>query len=164
MADDPWNHVIDADGEVWRWKVEGVSTRHSSDVHGSEDTGLIRAAHSISALRWLMTDGPIYGYGDLDFDKEFTVTISLAAGALMASDSNLPAWAEIERRALGHLHASRTELTDVQDWLRSDWSPAGSELTDAQAEARSEVKRLVGQAKVLIDQAKRLLQREDGDD
>jgi hypothetical protein len=81
----------------------------------------------------------------------------------MACESNLPTWPEIERHALGHLHTARTELTDVQDWLRSDWSPAGSELTGAQSKARSEVTRLASQAKRLIDQAKDLLQREDSD-
>ena len=81
----------------------------------------------------------------------------------MASDSNLPTWDEIERHALGHLDAARNEASEVQSWLKSDWRPLGSPLTDAQAEARSEVTRIAAQVKRLIDQAKDLLQREDGD-
>lgn len=47
-------------------------------ARGSEDTGLIRAAHSVDSLRWLLTDDPIFGYGDLDFDQEFAITIGPA--------------------------------------------------------------------------------------
>ena len=73
-----WDHVIDADGELWRWKTEGTADKHGSIEYGSEDTGLIRAATSVDALRWLVADGPIYGYGDLDFDKEFMITLGPA--------------------------------------------------------------------------------------
>jgi hypothetical protein len=81
----------------------------------------------------------------------------------MASDSELPTWTEIEVQALRRLDAARGEMSQVRDWLRSDWSPLGSPLSDSAAEARSEVLRIVSQVKDLIDQAKELLQREDGD-
>jgi hypothetical protein len=81
----------------------------------------------------------------------------------MASDSELPTWTEIERHALDHLDEARRALSGVRDWLISDWRPLGSPLSDSAAEARSEVLRIVGQMKGLIDQAKELLQREDGD-
>lgn len=80
------------------------------------------------------------------------------------SDRELPTWGEIEARALRHLHAARTEMSEVRDWLRSDWRPLGSPLPDAAADARSEVLRIVGEVKNLIDQAKGLLQREEGAD
>lgn len=72
----------------------------------------------------------------------------------MASDSTLPTWREIERHALAHLGAARNEMSEVRDWLRSDWSPLGSPLSDADADARDKVLRIVGQVKDLIDQAK----------
>jgi hypothetical protein len=77
-GDDAWNHVIDPDGTLWRWKAEGSSTRHSVPPGCAEDEGLIRAGHSADALRWLVTDGPVYGYGDLDLDEKLTITIGPA--------------------------------------------------------------------------------------
>ena len=78
----------------------------------------------------------------------------------MASNSELPTWPEIEDHALRHLDAARNEMSEVRDWLRSDWRPAGQPLTSAEAKARSEAVRIVGQVKNLIDEAKDLLQRE----
>lgn len=72
----------------------------------------------------------------------------------------LPTWPEIEAHALGHLHAARNEMSEVRDWLNSDWRPAGSSLAHAEAEARREVLKIVGEVKNLIDEAKDMLQRE----
>lgn len=70
------------------------------------------------------------------------------------ADSGLPTWPEIKGHALGHLDTARNEMSEVRDWLNSDWRPLGSPLTDAEAEARSEVMKIVGQVKNLIDKAK----------
>lgn len=75
----------------------------------------------------------------------------------------LPTWPEIENHALTHLDAARNEMSEVRDWLRSDWRPLGSPLTDAQADARDGVLRITGEVKDLIDQAKGMLQREAPD-
>jgi hypothetical protein len=72
----------------------------------------------------------------------------------MASAGELPTWGEIETRALRHLNTARNEMSEVRDWLNSDWSPPGSPLTTAQASARREVLRITGEVKRLIDQAK----------
>lgn len=72
----------------------------------------------------------------------------------MASESELPTWGEIEGRALRHLHAARNEMSEVRNWLRSDWRPLGSPLSDADAKARAEVLRIAAEVKRLIDQAK----------
>lgn len=72
-------------------------------------------------------------------------------------DSELPTWAEIEAHALRHLDAARNEMTEVRDWLRSDWRPLGSPLPDADTAARSEVLRIASEVKRLIDQAKDVL-------
>ena len=76
----------------------------------------------------------------------------------------LPTWAEIESHALRHLHAARTEMSEVRDWLRSDWRPAGTPLSDADAAARTEVLRIAGEVKNLIDQAKNALYGELSED
>lgn len=78
----------------------------------------------------------------------------------MASESELPTWAEIESHALRHLDAARNEMSEVRDWLNSDWRPAGSRLTDPAANARAEVLRAAGEVKDIIDRAKRLLERD----
>ena len=70
------------------------------------------------------------------------------------NDSELPTWDEIEAHVLRHLDAARGEMSEVRDWLNSDWRPLGSPLTTAQAGARSEVLRIAGEVKSLIDQAK----------
>jgi len=75
----------------------------------------------------------------------------------MASESELPTWGEIEDHALRHLDAARNEMSEVRDWLNSDWRPAGSPLTAAQAGARREVLRIAAEVKMLIDQAKDVL-------
>ncbi len=75
----------------------------------------------------------------------------------MASGDGLPTWGEIEDRALRHLNAARNEMSEARDWLRSDWRPLGSPLTAAQAAARREALRIVGEVKNLIDQAKDVL-------
>lgn len=71
----------------------------------------------------------------------------------MNSDS-LPTWPEIKIHAVRHLHTARTEMSEVRDWLNSDWHPLGTPLTDADAAARREVLRITGEVKRLIDQAK----------
>jgi hypothetical protein len=48
-------------------------------------------------------------------------------------------------------------MSEVRDWLRSDWRPIGSPLTRSAADARSEVLRIAGEVKNLIDQAKDVL-------
>jgi hypothetical protein len=72
-------------------------------------------------------------------------------------DSKLPTWGEIEDHALRHLDTARNEMSEVRDWLNSDWRPLGSPLTDADVAARSEVLRIAGEVKRLIDQAKDIL-------
>jgi hypothetical protein len=69
----------------------------------------------------------------------------------MASDSELPTWAEIEAHALRHLGAARNEMSEVRGWLNSDGCPSSA------ADARREVLRITGEVKNLIDQAKGIL-------
>lgn len=82
----------------------------------------------------------------------------------MATEGELPPWGEIEDHALLHLHKARTEMSEVRDWLNSDWRPLGSPLSSSAASARSEVLRIAGEVKNLIDQAKGLLQGTGGTD
>jgi hypothetical protein len=72
-------------------------------------------------------------------------------------EAELPTRAEVKRHALDHLHKARNEMSEVRDWLNSDWRPLGAPLSDADAAARSEALRIVREVKHLIDQAKGLL-------
>lgn len=73
-------------------------------------------------------------------------------------EASLPTWEEVEAHALRHLDAARNEMSEVRDWLRSDWRPLGSPLSDADAAAQGEVLRIAGEVRNLIDQAKDVLQ------
>ncbi len=66
---------------------------------------------------------------------------------------------EMFDHARAALYRARAELSDARDWLNSDWRPPDATLTDAQAEARSEVFRIIGEAKALIDQARAAIDR-----
>lgn len=81
----------------------------------------------------------------------------------MARENELPTWSEIESHALTHLDAARNEMSEVRDWLRSDWRPLGSPLTEAAARRRTEVLRIAAQVKNMIDQAKGVLYGEETD-
>lgn len=75
----------------------------------------------------------------------------------MASEAVLPTRAEIKTSALRHLDTARNQMSEVRDWLNSDWRPLGSPLTDAEVKARAGVLQIVGEVKGLIDQAKWML-------
>jgi hypothetical protein len=69
--------IIDGGGDLWRWKVQGTEVSHGNIWHPWEGEGTVQAPSSARVLVWLATDGPIHGYA-LDFDAEFTITISPA--------------------------------------------------------------------------------------
>lgn len=51
-------------------------------------------------------------------------------------------------------HQACILLSGARDWLASDWRD-GTGPTDAQADAKREVMRLITQAKILLEQARR---------
>lgn len=57
------------------------------------------------------------------------------------------------------LDAARRGLSNARDWLRSDWC---IQPTGAQVQAKNEALRLIGEAKVLIDQAKSAIYESEG--
>lgn len=69
----------------------------------------------------------------------------------------LPTWPEITDSALTEATRAHASLSDALDWLRSDWAPVGTSLTDAAADARTVARRKFAQAKDLIDEAKNAL-------
>lgn len=73
-------------------------------------------------------------------------------------ENELPAYPEIERRALEHLDRARSELSEARDWLLSDWRPAGSPRP-ADAADTGKVMGLIGEVKGRIDEAKTMLDR-----
>jgi hypothetical protein len=72
----------------------------------------------------------------------------------MTDQSALPTREEMFLRALDELSVAYKALGDAADWLRSDWTPAGSSLTDAQGVARSSMFDSIGKAKAAINEAK----------
>lgn len=68
--------------------------------------------------------------------------------------SNLPTRREIFLEATDELSGAYRALGDAADWLRSDWQPVSSSLTDAQARARSEMFDAITEAKAAINRAK----------
>jgi hypothetical protein len=69
--------------------------------------------------------------------------------------TELPTRAQIFANFLAPLDSARQSLSEARDWLRSDWQPAGSDLTDAATEARRSTLHAIGEAKNLIDDMKR---------
>jgi hypothetical protein len=76
--------------------------------------------------------------------------------------ANLPTADEMLGHAYETLARARITLSDARDWVKSDTRPLGRPLTTAQHEAVSEVLRVVGEAKALIDQAKDAIENARG--
>jgi uncharacterized protein YjbJ (UPF0337 family) len=74
----------------------------------------------------------------------------------------LPTADQMFGNAYEALGRARNTLFDARDWVKSDHRPLGSPLTTAQVEAVSEVLRVVGEAKALIDQAKDAIEKARG--
>jgi hypothetical protein len=71
-----------------------------------------------------------------------------------SSGNPLPTAAEILQHAEQSMTDAYGRLGDAADWLRSDWRPVGSPLTDAQAARRSAMFTAIETAKAAIKQAK----------
>ncbi len=67
--------------------------------------------------------------------------------------NSLPTRVEMLAHALVSLEQARRALSDARDWLASDWRPVGSELSPAQADARTTTRRVIGVCKSEIDTA-----------
>jgi hypothetical protein len=68
--------------------------------------------------------------------------------------SRLPTRTEIFLNALAELDIAYRALGDAQDWLRSDWQPAGTSLTNAQGDARNAMQDQIAAAKTAVNRAK----------
>lgn len=66
----------------------------------------------------------------------------------------LPTREEIFLKALGELDVAYRALGDAQDWLRSDWQPAGACLTNIQGDARVAMQDAIAAAKTAMNRAK----------
>jgi hypothetical protein len=66
----------------------------------------------------------------------------------------LPTREEIFIKALDELDTAYRALGDAQGWLRSDWQPVGSSLSNAQGDARSAMQDAIAEAKAAINKAK----------
>src|SRR5262249_43404857 len=75
-------------------------------------------------------------------------------GDYPVEEHELPTWNDILGSTLAELDHARNGLSDAASWLRSDWRPLGSALSEGAGDARLRAVDLIGQAKTLIDQAK----------
>ncbi len=66
----------------------------------------------------------------------------------------LPTRDEMIRNAAGEIDRAYAALGDAADWLRSDWQPLGSSLTDTQAETRERLQTAIAEAKAAINRGK----------
>lgn len=78
--------------------------------------------------------------------------------------STMPTRRGLFLKATAALDTAYGVLGDAGDWLRSDWRPAGSSLTPAQADARSAMFTAIDEAKAAINRAKDAANRAIGDD
>lgn len=69
-------------------------------------------------------------------------------------DEDLPTRREIFLSAVIQLSIAYRALGDAADSLRSDWQPAGSSLTNGQADAKSAMFDAIGEAKAVINRAR----------
>lgn len=69
----------------------------------------------------------------------------------------LPTRAEMFAHALEALEHASCSLSDARDWLKSDWRPAGSSLSDAGARARRLGLEYVSDVKGEIEEVKQLM-------
>ena len=66
----------------------------------------------------------------------------------------LPTREEVFANAVRDLDRAYRALGDAADWLRSDWTPLGSPLTDDQATRRTRMFDQIDRAKAAINRAK----------
>lgn len=66
----------------------------------------------------------------------------------------LPTVEQILANATTELDRAYQALGDAADWLRSDWHPAGSPLTDKQARQRTRTLTAIDRAKAEINRAR----------
>ena len=61
--------------------------------------------------------------------------------------TELPTRAAIFANTRDALDRANSALSDAGDWLKSDWTPVGSELTPAAAAARTSIFQAIAEAK-----------------
>lgn len=66
----------------------------------------------------------------------------------------LPTREQMFANAVAELDRAYKALGDAADWLRSDWTPIGSSLTDEQADRRTRMFDEITKAKNAINRAK----------
>lgn len=68
--------------------------------------------------------------------------------------TELPTRAQMFANCLSPLDTARGSLSEVRDWLRSDWQPIGASLTPEAGEARAVILETLTETKNLIDTMK----------
>lgn len=70
--------------------------------------------------------------------------------------TDLPTRTEIFANCLAPLDSARGSLSEVREWLRSDWQPLGAALSPEAGEARTTILQTLTDAKNLIDTMKNI--------
>ena len=65
--------------------------------------------------------------------------------------SELPTRAQMFENCAASLRNAESALSDARDWLRADWTPTGTTLTDKAADARVSVLHAIGDTRNLIE-------------
>jgi hypothetical protein len=81
---------------------------------------------------------------------------------IRGADRPLPTFDQILGHAVSALDEAYRVVGDAQDWLRSDWRPVGSSLTDEQARARLSLQSGLATVKREINRVKDGLASADG--
>lgn len=69
------------------------------------------------------------------------------------SATSLPSRQELFDRAGAAMAAAREQVSEAEAWLRADWRPAGSALSDQQTAARAQLVQLCTEIRARMDQA-----------
>lgn len=73
---------------------------------------------------------------------------------MVSAVTALPTAEEMLRHAEDEFRRARQALTDAADWLRSDWRPLGSALTDEQAHRRIAMRKAITEAMGAINRGR----------
>ncbi|MCL2586089.1 MAG: hypothetical protein FWE35_26950 [Streptosporangiales bacterium] len=71
--------------------------------------------------------------------------------------AELPTWEQIEHNTLSCYDTAFAAVADAADWLRSDWSPAGTPLPDGAADRRARLQTVNRRLETLLNEAKDIL-------
>jgi len=95
-----------------------------------------------------------FDIGAASVEAAATILAGLRSQLDEENGSHLPTVGQLLSNVIAELDQARNALSDAASWLRSDWRPVGSALTDEQSAARAAGRAAVVEAQAIIDRAK----------